>query len=130
VEALLVDRLGAVLQAELDPDGARRLEVSTSTPADLEGRWFVRLEVVNGTDDGLTDTAWVDVEAFTPDRGQSMDLAHAARRAIHGLAGTARTDGQGLVDSVDTATRPRWINYRNPAIHRVAATYVVATRLQ
>lgn len=130
VEALLLARLIPVLKDQLDPDGGHKLDGSNVTPADLEGRWFIRLEVVNGSDDGLTDTAWVDVEAFTPVRGDSVDLANAARRAIHQLAGTSWPDGQGLVDSVETATRPRWIDYRNPAIQRVAATYVVATRLQ
>lgn len=131
VEALLVDRLQeALLAAELDPDGSRRLEVSTNTPSDLEGRWFVRLEVINGNDDGLTDTSVVDVEAFTPDRGESMDLAMAARRAMLGMAGTAYPDGSGLLDTVATSTRPRFITYRNPVVQRVAATYVVSTRLQ
>lgn len=128
VEALVIGRVLPVLVGGLDPLGEHQLDAAPATPPDLEGRWFVRIQVINGVDDGLTDAAVVDVESFAPTRAEAHDLAAQARMAILALAGT--TGPGGLVDTVDTVARPRWIDYRNPAVNRVAATYRVTTRLQ
>lgn len=129
VEALLLDRLTPALVARLDPDGTKQLGAATSTPT-LEGRWFLKLTLVSGSDDGVTETSRVDLEAFAPTRGDAHDFALAAREEMHALAGTARMDGSGLVDAVSTTQRPVWVSYNNPAIHRFVGSYSVAARRQ
>ena len=128
VEALVVSRVAPVVVAELDPLGDYRLDGGTDTPEDLAGRLWFRVGVVNGNDDGLTDTAIVDVEAFAPTRELAADLALALRHAVHQLAGTGEVGA--LVDSVRTVARPRFMPYANPNVYRFGATYAVATRLQ
>lgn len=131
VEAVLVRRLRDALRPLMDPDGSRKLGVATDTPADLKGRWFVRVQVVTGSDDGLTDSPMVDVETFAPTREDSSDLAMTTRRVLLAMAGTDTSpDGRQLFDTVRTATRPVWVDYRNPDVQRFVATYWVTSRLQ
>ena len=136
VEAVLVGRLTELLPARVqnDPDLAplaSTLGVSVSTTADLEGRLFVRVNVVGGSDDGLNDSAMVDVEAFAPGRDLASTLAAVARQTMLDLAGTdASADGRQLIDTVRTSTRPRWVDYRNTKVQRYVASYWVTNRLQ
>lgn len=129
IEALLRDRLTPALVARLDPDGTRQLGAATDTPT-LEGRWFLKLTLVTGSDDGVTETSRVDLETFAPTRGDAHDFGLAAREELHALAGTARPDGSGLIDTVTTTQRPVWVTYNNPAIHRFVGSYSVAVRRQ
>ena len=124
VEELLVKRLPPLLPG-VDA-------VGTDTPPSLDGMVFVRVTVApGGTDDGLNDTARIDVEAFAPTREAAVLLGEDVRQAMMRLAGTdASTDGRALVDRVSTIVRPYWRDYRNPAIQRVVATYDVISRLQ
>lgn len=130
LEALLISRLGEELQPHLDPDGSNGLGVSTDLPADLGERWFVRLRVISGADDGLTETSRVDVDTYTSDRGLSHDVAAQIRDWLEDLGGTAREDGTGLIDYVRTTQRPVWIDYRNSKIQCFQGTYQVSVRQQ
>lgn len=111
-------------------------EVGTSTPGDLELRpKYVRLTVVRGWDDRLTDRATVDVEVFTNSgRSAAGDEAERLRQVMHQLAGrSVEVNHLGspvrvLFDSVSTVARPSWRDYRNPKIYRYVATYEVRAR--
>lgn len=116
VEAVVVTHLTATVGA-----------TSTALPGDLEGSLpRTRVAVGGGSDDGVTDEALVDVESFADTRAGAADLAEDSRQAMLGLA--ASTAGGPLVDWVRTATRPVWVDYKNPAVHRFVATYRVALR--
>lgn len=132
IEALLIARLLPRVKDAMDPDGTRGLSVDASVRTDdLDaGVWFVRVQAIGGTDNGLTERVRVDVEAFAPERADAMDLAHAVRRIMHSLAGTADADGGRLIDTVATAQRPIVLPYRNDKTTRVGASYDVETRLQ
>lgn len=129
LELLLLDRLMPVLKASLDPDGARDLHGGTDTPA-LDGRWFLKLRVVSGSDDDVTETSRVDVETFAPTRAEASAFGLAARYEMEALAGTGRPDGSGLIDSVETIQRPVWVNYSTPITHCFVGSYMVAVRRQ
>lgn len=132
IEALLIGRLLPRVKAELDPDGSRGLDVDASVRTDAldNGVWFVRVQAIGGTDNGLTERVRVDVETFAPQRADAMDLGHAVRRIMHSFAGTSDPDGGRLIDTVTTAQRPIVLPYRNDKATRVGASYDVETRLQ
>ena len=125
VEALLLERLAPKLQATRP-----QVRVGAATPDNMSGVWFVRIQVIGGWDDGLTDRSRVDAEAFAPTRADAQDLAADLRTCMLSLAATARPDGTGLVDSVRTESRPAVVPYLNPGTVRVLSTYTVSTRLQ
>lgn len=100
-------------------------DVGTSTP----GAWsstFHRVTAASGSDDGLTDSALVDVETFAPRRLAAAEAAELVRQAM--LALTARHGADALVDRVTTAMRPAWVDYQNPATHRYVASYRLELR--
>lgn len=101
--------------------------VSTRVPADLEER-LPALRVIRGPgdDDGITDAPLLDVESFAASEGAVWGLAEDARQAAHALAGSAVSGA--LVDSVTTATGPVYLDYGNPAVWRVVASYRVQFR--
>lgn len=103
------------------------LPTSTDRPAGLNGNRFVQIQAVTGTDDGLTDRALVDIDCFAPDRDQARDLAERVRSWMGGLPG--KLAGGVLIDAVATSVRPHWLDFKNPAIQRFAASYRVSTRL-
>lgn len=101
---------------------------STDLPAKVETlpAGFVRVtRAPGGSDDYVTDTAPVDVEAFHADRVQAMRLAERARAAIQALAG--ETVENDLVDDVETSSAPVWVYY-GASVHRYVATYTLALR--
>lgn len=103
---------------------------ATDTPPDLAGLLFLRVHVLGGMDDGVTDRTRFDLEAFAPTRVGGHRLASAARNYIlHRLPGT-NPGGRGLVDATRTDVRPRKVFYRNPDVERVVGTYSIDTRLQ
>ena len=116
VEAVVVAHLSSTVAA-----------TSAALPEDLEGSLpRNRVAVGGGSDDGITDEALVDVESFAGTRAAAADLAEDTRQAL--LALGASNAGGALVDWVRTATRPVWVDYQNPAVHRFVATYRVALR--
>lgn len=105
------------------------IDAGPVTPSDLS--LFLRVSVASGADDGFNDSTLVDVEAFAPTRGGATNLAEDARAVMLTLGGTDRSQaGDELIDRVETATRPVWVDYRNPNVHRVVASYRVITRAQ
>lgn len=108
--------LVAYLQAET---GTR---VATKIPGDVETLpRFVRVARGPGSDDLVTDSILIDVEAFAPTYAAAADLAEEVRQAIHRLSG--RKAGAVLVDRVRTSTSPMWVDYKNPATNRFVASY-------
>lgn len=103
-------------------------QVGVSTPENLEEILpYVRITLVRGADDGLTDRAVVDLEWFDTTRSRASDGAEILRGTMHKFAGTQSSDGY-LIDTVTTVNRPHWVDFRNPKIHRYVATYEVSTR--
>ena len=108
-------------------EAALSVAAGTSTPSNLEKALpFLRVTAGPGSDDGTTDSPLVDVEAFAATRHAAATLAEDARQAM--LALSARNAGGALVDSVTTASRPSWVDYKNPAIQRYVAAYRLALR--
>lgn len=114
LETLVSDRLSSVLGVAAGPE----------TPADLS--LYLRVTVASGDDDSLNDRTLVDVEAFAPTRDGATNLAEDARMVMLGMAAT--NNGGGLVDTVTTALRPRWVDYRNPDVERVVSAYRIVCR--
>lgn len=101
---------------------ALAVRVATKVPGDVETLpGFVRVARGPGSDDGVTDSPLLDVEAFAPTESEAWDLAELAREAMHNLTGSA-VNGV-LVDSVSTSTAPARVDYGNPAVERFVASY-------
>lgn len=119
LETVIPRRLSDALDVPAGPE----------TPADLSV--FVRVSIAGGADDGLNDVVAVDVEAFAPTRAGARNLAEDARQAMLQLAGTdVSDDGTELIDTVTTAVRPQWVDYKNTLVERFVAAYRVTTRRQ
>lgn len=102
---------------------------ATKTPADLEqvaAAGFYRVRRGPGTDDGITDEPLLDVESFATTETAAWNLAEDARQVVHALRG--KVVGGALVDTVDTATGPVYVDWQNPAIFRYVASYRFAFR--
>ncbi|MBW8171794.1 hypothetical protein K0651_01860 [Ornithinimicrobium sp. Arc0846-15] len=109
------------------------LTLATGTPAsarlphDLESELpRYRVGSVGGSDDTITDSAGVDVEAFASTRGEAHDLAEMARQAMFNMPANPIT--RSLVDFVTTRSRPTWVSYDNPKIQRFTSTFDVELR--
>jgi hypothetical protein len=113
--------VGAYLRATLNA------RVVTKLPSSLESAmplvWVARGP---GSDDGITDYPLMDVAAFAASRAEMWQLAENTREAMHSLAGRAVSGA--LIDTVDTATGPVWLDYENDAVNRAVATYRLALR--
>ena len=88
---------------------------------------FVRVSRGPGSDDGVTDSPLVDVEAFAPTQIAAAELAEDARQAMHGLKG--RVYAGSLIDTVSTAVGPTRVDY-SPNVERYVASYRIAFRRQ
>ena len=132
LEALILGRLMPRLKVVMDPTGVHHLDGGVDVELDAieAGQWYVRITLLGGTDNGLTDRSRVDVETFAPSRADAMDLGNATRTIMHSLSGTAEPSGAGLIDRVRTSQRPMKLPYRNDKTSRVGASYDVETRLQ
>ena len=103
------------------------VRAAVSTPAELEQLpGFLRITRGPGSDDGVTDSPVVDVEAFAPTRAAARDLAERARQSMHALTG--RRSGGLLFDSVRTSVAPSWVGWGNTKVHRYVAVYAVQFR--
>ncbi len=103
------------------------VRVVTVLPGNLEAELpVIRVTRGPGGDDGFTDQPLLDCETFTADRASMWALAEDARQALHALAGQA-VDGF-LVDTVNTATGPTYVDYGNVAVSRAVASYRVELR--
>lgn len=103
------------------------VRVSTKVPNNLTSVLpMVRIIRGAGSDDGITDSPLLDVEAFAGDQPAASALAEDAREALHDLAGRA-VNGD-LVDTVATATGPVRLDWGNPAVERYVASYRLGLR--
>lgn len=103
--------------------------VVTRLPSDLVGALPVtRVRRGPGGDDKVTDRPTLDVETFAPrnDLNQLWEVAEQTRQVLHAMAGS-NVDGH-LVDVVSTASGPTQVNYQNPDVERLVATYRIALR--
>jgi hypothetical protein len=113
-----------MVKAVLDPLSGGR--VNDATPPDLESRMpFQRVERIGGADDGVTDDASVDVEAFAGTRAEAWALAEDQRQLL--LDGRHGTEF-GLIDHVRTVAGPSRRPWDNPKVHRFGATYRITAR--
>lgn len=99
---------------------ATRIPDSVET---LDG--FVRVTRGPGTDDGVTDSPILDVEAFHPDRVAAWEIAEDARQIVHSMAGSNAAGH--LIDGVSTVTSPNWVYY-GPNVERYVSSYRVTYR--
>lgn len=82
--------------------------VGSETPPDLQQRLpFVRVTRYGGGDDGVTDTAEVDVDVYGTRRTPTFKLAEAIREVLLAAPHVLHTpDGPVVCDSVATITGP------------------------
>ena len=117
-----------VIRRLLIESGYLETQVGTSTPGDLEDNLpYIRIGMVRGSDDSVTDRTLVDVEYFDDTRTKASVGAEDLRETILDFQGKQDSLGY-LVDRVRTHARPVWVDYRNPKIQRYVATYQVDTR--
>lgn len=117
------ERIVGDLLADLVAAGS----VGNETPANLQDVLpFIRVRRIGGTDDRITDTARVDVDAYAADATTAKDLAEQARqRIITGFAVTAH----GILDRGYTESGPALLPVDDTAgIRRVTTTYRVSAR--
>lgn len=102
-------------------------KVATKVPPQVEQELpFTRLSRGPGSDDGITDRPLLDVETFHSNENDAFDLAETTRQAILAMSGRA-VDG-ALVDTVSTVVGPVEVDYGNPAVVRIVASYRFAFR--
>lgn len=102
------------------------VNVGTTTPADLvEILPFVRVGLVAGRDDGVTDYSLVDIDVFTATRQQGYDLAEDIRTRL--LAGPHRV-GTVVVDKARTDAKPSPVPWDDESVRRRLATYRISAR--
>lgn len=100
------------------------------TPPDLAQQLpYVRVSMVGGNDDLMTDHAAVDVDVFAADIPTSNLLGEQVRRLLLGNpVGMGHVVGAAVVDSYRTITRPRQIPYPTTGVWRNGATYKTQAR--
>lgn len=123
-EALLADYL----------ETATSIRTGTALPEKLEEALPIcRVTGIGGTDDRITDRVRVTVESFAALRTDAHDQAEAARMLMLALAHTQLRDAGGsgwVIDTVETLSRPTWIDYANDHVQRFIATYELTSRVR
>jgi len=116
-----------ILEQLVGPD-----DVDTVAPDDLQVRkHFLRVVRVGGPNDGITDFAAVEVDAFAPDRGAAIDLAGKSMQLLAGEGPNGRfhrVDGR-VLDKVRATRGPverPWSATRS--VRRFTASYEVSAR--
>lgn len=122
VEYALMD-----LFADLVTDPA---DVVTVLPNDLQarladGRKLIRVRVIGGGDDRISDHPRIDVETFASTRAVARPLAETIRQRL--ISGGHRTV-HGVIDHATTEVGPQEIPYDDPDVRRWSATYRLSTR--
>jgi hypothetical protein len=85
---------------------------------------FVRVGIVGGTDDRITDYSRVDIEVFSDTYAAARALAEDIRQGLQPRAKMEST----TIDTVRTITSPQELPWGNPAVRRLLATYQVSVR--
>jgi hypothetical protein len=103
------------------------LNVGAETPADLEFVLpYVRVGLVAGRDDRVSDYSIVDIDVFTATRQQGYDLAEAIRDRL--LDAPRATGLTPVIDRVRTETKPFPAPWENDNVHRRLAIYRISAR--
>jgi hypothetical protein len=105
----------------------------TETPADLQALLaassgtgnVIRVRRVGGPDDGITDTARIDIDCFATRRSAVVALAETVRQRL--ISGPHAT-GSTVIDYVTTETGPVDLPWDDPKVRRRTATYTVRAR--
>lgn len=99
----------------------------TETPENLQQAFpFVRVTLVTGTDNRITDVGTYDVDVFTATRSASFRLAERIRAA---LIGYPHRVGDVVLDYVYTESKPRLLEWDDEVgTRRFGATYQVSAR--
>lgn len=127
IETLVLD----VLEGHFPPllaGGERRAD--TETPGNLQDLLanngvFVRVSLVTGRDDGVTDYSVVDIDVFALSRA----TAYAWSRDIRSrLTGSPHRAGSGVIDRVRTEEKPRRLPWADENTRRFGATYRISAR--
>lgn len=106
--------------------------IAPETPADPAGSlsWlpFLRIECIGGSDDGLTDTSRLTIDAFASTRSAAQALAGSVRQRFVS-PGILRVSGKGVIDLAATSAKPRPIAWTaSPPPFRYSASYRVDMR--
>lgn len=122
MEEALIYGLPPALEATYGRTG---VTVGGNVPAALTGTSaFVRIQLLDDPDDGITRTAVVDVDVFAGTRSLAYDVA----QEIRGVLGSVRALGGVLLDEVATESGPKRVPWDNQTIRRFLATYRISTR--
>lgn len=113
-----------------DPPLVDGLTIGTEVPADPEGTlsWlpFLRVGCHGGSDDRITDTSHVDVDAFAATKGEAAQLAELVRQRL--ITRPVKTD-VGVLDRASTNPKPQQVHYTdNPPPYMYSAGYTVTAR--
>lgn len=120
IEAGLLDWLDATF-----PELAGGGHTGTETPADLDLRFpFVRVVLVTGDDDGVTDRSVVDIDVFDRTR-VALALAEKIRTALTVYPPVV---GGVILDTAFTEVRPRRLPWPDEQTRRWGATYRLSAR--
>jgi hypothetical protein len=125
IENVLIDWVESHFPAfAVDEDGVRH--VDTETPEDLWGALpFVRVSLLAGRDDGLTDYSVVDLDVFA----DSRDTAYAFSRDLRSrLTAGPHVVGSAVIDRVRTEEKPRSLPWEDESVWRFGAVYRVSAR--
>ncbi len=121
--------------ADLESLVVTYLEANTATravttlPTLLEAAMPIyRVTGIGGVDDKISDRVRLNVESFAALRATSYDMAEIARQAMRSMAHTLVSGW--LIDTVETLSRPTWIDYQNDHVQRFIATYEITTRVR
>lgn len=128
IETLLLDWLEATYP-ELAPGPLGR-RVDTETPANLQQLLaddgvVVRVGLLAGRDDGVTDYSVVDVDVFADSRATAYAWAVGIRSQV--TSGPHRV-GSAVIDRVVTEEKPRRLPWEDENIWRFGATYRISAR--
>lgn len=128
IEVALLDWLEATWDALRTTDTVRR--VDTETPANLQeiavaGGVFVRVSLVTGADDRVTDRSIVDIDVLSDSRATAYAWAEDIRSR---LTGSPHRVGPVVIDRAVTEEKPRRLPWADENTWRFGATYRISAR--
>ncbi len=98
----------------------------TETPANLQDLpVFVRVSLVTGRDDRITDYSVVDIDVFASSRAVAYAWAQDIRSR---LTGGPHRAGSGVIDRVVTEEKPRRLPWADENVRRFGSTYRISAR--
>lgn len=104
--------------------------IATATPPDPQGTgsWmpFIRLGVIGGSDDRVTDVTQLQADCFATAFGGASQLAGRVRQRI--IAAPITASGVGVIDFGATVSKPQNIPQAAPGTFMFASTYFIHMR--